>query len=135
MRILLAEDDMHIRSIARVTLERLGGHQVTVVENGLEAVHISQSQEFDLLILDGMMPELDGFEACSRIKSEAGPCRETPVIFMTAKSQASDIQEGFNRGAIGYIVKPFDIKTLCTEINNLYDRHRATAEGRHVESA
>jgi DNA-binding response OmpR family regulator len=122
MRILLAEDDVHIRSIARVTLQKLGGHEVITVENGQQAVEAAKTQPFDLLILDGMMPELDGFEACSKIKSEPGPSQETPVIFLTAKSQTSDIQEGFSRGAIGYIVKPFDVKTLCVEISGLYSQ-------------
>ena len=123
MKILLAEDDVNIRSITKMTLERMGGHLVVAVENGAQAVDIAARESFDLLILDGMMPELDGFEACSQIKSVEGPCQFSPVIFMTAKSQASDIQEGFNRGAIGYIVKPFDVKTLCDEIQSLYQHH------------
>lgn len=124
MRILLAEDDANIRSIARTTLEKLGGHEVTTVENGSQAVETTRRERFDLLILDGMMPELDGFEACTVIKREPGLSQDTPVIFMTAKSQTSDIQDGFDRGAIGYIVKPFDVRTLCEQINQLYLRYR-----------
>lgn len=129
MRILLAEDDRNIQSIARLTLERLGGHKVTIANNGAEALQIAQIQEFDLIILDGMMPELDGFQVCTRVKAEPGPCQQTPIIFMTAKSQASDIQAGFEIGAIGYIVKPFDARTLCSEIDKLYSNQSQKMEG------
>jgi len=93
-----------------------------VVGNGREALERATIEKFDLIILDGMMPEMDGMEACCVLKANPDT-RETPVIFMTAKNQQADIEEGFRLGAIGYIVKPFDAQELCNEIQKIYSKH------------
>jgi CheY-like chemotaxis protein len=122
MKILLAEDDPSIRIIARMTLQKVGGHEVTVVSNGQEALDKALSENFDLVILDYMMPIMDGLEACQKFK-ENPDLKKIPIIFMTAKNQKSDIDEGFKMGALGYIVKPFDAQELCNEIQKIYSKH------------
>jgi CheY-like chemotaxis protein len=122
MRILLAEDDPSIRTIARLTLQKVGGHEVTVVENGKVAYETALEKEFDLVILDHMMPIMDGLETCRKFKDNPS-LRKLPIIFMTAKNQKNDIDEGYKAGALGYLVKPFDAKELCNEIQKIYSKH------------
>jgi two-component system OmpR family response regulator len=122
MKILLAEDDPSIRIIAKMTLQKVGGHEVVAVINGKEAYETALDQKFDLIILDHMMPIMDGLETCQKIKKNPA-IKNVPVIFMTAKNQKADIEAGFNVGAMGYIVKPFDAKELCNEIQKIYSKH------------
>lgn len=118
MRILLAEDDESIRSVALLSLGRVGGHTVTTCENGARAVELLKQDQFDLVILDVMMPVMSGFEACERIKSDAS-IKNTPIVFLTAKAQVHEVQYGMSLGAIGYILKPFDPMTLPQQIKDL----------------
>ena len=113
LRILLAEDDNNISTIAKLALERLGGHQVTVASNGEIALQMALSGGFDLILLDEMMPKLNGLNVCKRYLSEASA--PVPVIFLSAKSQDSDIRE-FQDLAKGYIAKPFDPMQLNQQI-------------------
>jgi CheY-like chemotaxis protein len=122
MKILLAEDDPSIQIIAKLTLQKVGGHEVVLASNGREAYEKALAEKFDLIVLDGMMPEMDGFEACRELKKNPDT-ENIPVIFMTAKNQQNDIEEGFQAGAIGYIVKPFDALELCNEVQKIYSKH------------
>ena len=112
MKILLAEDDPNISTIAKITLEKLGGHVVTVVNDGEQALLFGMSDQFDLILLDEMMPKINGIkvsiELCARGNS-------TPVIFLSAKSQESDIKEFYQHGT-GFIPKPFDPIALPGQI-------------------
>jgi two-component system alkaline phosphatase synthesis response regulator PhoP len=128
VKILLAEDDPSIQIIARLTLQKIGGHEVAVANNGLEAYEKAMAEKFDLIILDGMMPEMDGLEACAKIKGNPDT-EHIPIIFMTAKNQQADIEEGYKAGAIGYIVKPFDAQELCNEIQKIYSKHLFQSKG------
>lgn len=115
MRILLAEDDSNISMIAKITLERIGKHQVVLVANGKDALDKANSEQFDLILLDGMMPVMDGVTVLKNLK--VSNLSHIPVIFLSAKSQESDIKEVLELGAIGYIQKPFEPKTLCEQID------------------
>jgi CheY-like chemotaxis protein len=118
LRILLAEDEPAIRAIAVMSLSKVGGHTVTTAENGRQALDIAAAQPFDLILLDVMMPELDGFETCARLKSN--PVTDhIPIIFLTAKAQTREQQHGLSLGAHGYIVKPFDPMTLSDQIKDI----------------
>jgi two-component system, OmpR family, alkaline phosphatase synthesis response regulator PhoP len=117
MNILLAEDEPDIQLVARIALED-EGHTVVVVEDGVAAVERAQAEPFDVVLLDVMMPRLDGFGACSRLKADPRT-RHVPVIFLTARSQSFDVRDGLNLGAVGYIIKPFDVFTLWGEISTL----------------
>lgn len=114
MKILIAEDDTNISTIAKLVLERVGHHEVVIAANGREALEAATSQPFDLIILDGMMPELSGPEVCRKYKEHTN--NAAPVIFLSAKSTQQDIQEFLDLG-IGYIQKPFNPQTLCQQID------------------
>ena len=91
MKILLAEDDSNIAAIAKMVLEKIGGHQVTHVANGQLAVEQSQAEKFDLILLDEMMPKLNGLGAFNKIKELDN--NHPPVIFLSAKSQNDEIDK------------------------------------------
>lgn len=114
MKILIAEDDTNISTIAKLVLERVGQHTVTLAENGRVALDMALSNSYDLIILDGMMPELSGTEVCRKFQEQTQT--PTPVIFLSAKSTQQDIQEFLDLG-IGYIQKPFNPQTLCQQID------------------
>lgn len=114
MKILIAEDDNNISTIAKLVLERVGHHNVIVAANGREALNAALQQQFDLIILDGMMPELSGPEVCRQYREQCA--NQAPVIFLSAKSTQADIKEFLELG-IGYIQKPFNPQTLCQQID------------------
>ena len=117
MNILFAEDEPDIQLVARIALED-EGHRVVVVDDGEAAIERALAEPFDVVLLDVMMPRLDGFSACGRLKDNPHT-RNIPVIFLTARSQAFDQRDGMRLGAIGYIIKPFDVFTLTSEITAL----------------
>lgn len=117
MKILLAEDDQSISVISKLSLEKIGKHTVVVAKDGIEALSHALQDSFDLILLDSMMPGKDGLRVCLELKQTHQI--ETPIIFMSAKSQDSDIREGLSAGAIGYIQKPFDPKNLCGQIDKI----------------
>jgi|SRR5690606_18099779 len=123
MKILLAEDDSNIAIIAKITLEKLGNHTVTAVTDGKSALELALKESFDLILLDGMMPLMDGVTVLKNLKNS--PASTVPVIFLSAKSQESDIKEVLELGAIGYIQKPFEPKLLCDRINELLEKRAA----------
>ena len=115
MNILLAEDDPNIATIAVMTLETLGGHKVIHVNDGQKAHDEALAGEYDLIILDEMMPKMNGIKVCkSLIQSNL----MTPIIFMSAKSQTVDVTL-FESIGTGYIPKPFEPSTLNNKINNI----------------
>ena len=76
----------------------------------------------DLILLDCMMPKLDGYETCRRLK--LGPSlRHIPVIFLTAKAQETEVRKGLSLGAVGYLIKPFNPMSLVAEISQILERH------------
>jgi CheY-like chemotaxis protein len=112
--VLLAEDDPHIRRVSEIALRR-DGFEVTSVGDGTEALQLLEDRLFDLVLLDGMMPKLDGLEVCRRIK-ENPRTAGVPVIMLSARTQPLDEAAGRAAGAIGYIRKPFDALTLGRQI-------------------
>jgi len=117
MRVLLAEDEADIRLITRLSLED-AGYDVTLVDNGQAALAAARHGVFDVVLLDVMMPLMDGFAACQQLKADART-RSLPVIFLTAKSQEAEVHQGIALGAIGYIIKPFDVFDLARQIESL----------------
>lgn len=115
--ILLAEDDPHIRRVSEVALRR-HGFDVVSVSDGTEVLDALGHRSFDLVLLDGMMPSLDGVETCKRIKANPRTTAQR-VIMLSARTQASDEQAGMAAGAMGYIRKPFNALTLGDEIRRL----------------
>lgn len=119
MKILLAEDDPNISLIAKLALEQLGGHQVHVATDGKMALEMALSYDFDLILLDEMMPKMNGLSVCRKYRESK--VNQVPVIFLSAKSQESDISE-FRNEALGYIPKPFDPASLCQDIMSLLNQ-------------
>lgn len=112
LKILLAEDDPNISTIARLALEKLGGHQVTLATDGEMALEQATSGTYDVVLLDEMMPKMNGLNVCRELNRQGFT---TPIIFLSAKSQEADIRE-FREIAHGYIAKPFDPQSLSHEI-------------------
>ncbi len=117
LSVVLAEDDPDIQLVARLALKR-AGFTVRVVGNGREALEAVQADPPDVVLLDWMMPELDGPEACRRLKADPATAH-IPIIFLTAKSQESEIQRGLGLGAVGYVTKPFDALALGQQIKDI----------------
>lgn len=122
LKAVLAEDDPDIQLVARLSLRR-AGFIVTVVGNGAEAIAAVAQSPPDVVLLDWMMPELDGLETCRRLKADPSTAA-IPVIFLTAKSQEAEIQRGLGLGAAGYITKPFDALTLGEQVKALLQEKR-----------
>lgn len=120
MRVLLAEDDIDIQRVARLAL-RSADFEVLVVNNGAEALAHVVAMKPDVILLDWMMPEMDGLETCRRLKADA-TTRDIPIIFLTARSQESEISQGLALGAIGYLTKPFDALSLGSRVHDLLRR-------------
>lgn len=126
MKILLAEDDPSVQAIAHMSLTRVGKHDVKIVANGKEVMSAVQSEKFDLVLLDIMMPVMDGFETCTRLKADAST-KDIPIIFLTAKAQAYEVQRGISAGAAGYILKPFDPMELHKQIDEVLNQNAKVA--------
>ena len=118
-RILVVDDDENILSLERTILEQKG-FEVTTAGGGGEALKLLADQAFDLVLLDVMMPEVDGFTVCRKIKEDPR-LKEIPVIFLTAKGGGEALAEGFESGAIMYINKPFTANKLLTIVNTMLE--------------
>lgn len=121
-RILYVEDDQDIRTIACMALEAVGGYEVIACACacGAEAIEAAPSARADLLLLDVMMPGLDGPATLARLR-ELAATAATPVIFMTAKIQASEVSQYRALGVLGVIPKPFDPMQVSAEIRRIWD--------------
>jgi two-component system alkaline phosphatase synthesis response regulator PhoP len=124
MRILLVEDEENIRDLVKLNLE-LENFEVIATGNGRDALKLSVGQHFDLILLDVMLPEMDGFQVCEQISLSD---LQTPIIFLTAKEGSNDRIQGLKYGADDYIVKPFVFEELLLRINNLLKRSARTPE-------
>lgn len=128
-RILVADDEANIRMIIRKYAE-FAGNQVAEAENGLEAVEMIRRDPtgFDIVVMDVMMPELDGFTAVSRIREISG----VPVLMLSARGEEYDRIHGFELGVDDYVVKPFSPKELMMRINAIMARAKAAAPKRDL---
>ena len=114
MKVLLAEDEPDVQLIARLALKR-AGLEVVTASNGLEVLERIGAEQPDVVLLDWMMPDMDGFETCKRLKADPAT-RDIPVIFLTAKVQESEVAKALALGAVGCIGKPFDALTLGDQV-------------------
>lgn len=115
--ILVVDDDQGLRELIRISLEH-EGYRVIQAANGLECLSAVREQQPDLVILDVMMPEMDGLEACSRLREFS----RVPVLMLTAKVQSIDIVTGLDKGADDYLIKPFNMDELTARIRALLRR-------------
>ncbi|MCG2591871.1 response regulator [Ramlibacter sp. XY19] len=125
-RILYVEDEPDIRTIAEIALEVVGGFTVTSFANGHDAVAGAARVQPDLLLLDVMMPGMDGLSTLQALR-QVPETATTPVIFMTAKVQAAEINSYKAAGALDVIAKPFDPMALPGVIRSIWARGHAVA--------
>ncbi|MBR5559707.1 MAG: response regulator transcription factor [Oscillospiraceae bacterium] len=120
--ILIADDEERIREMIR-KYACYEGHKVTEAQDGRQAVELCRANRYDLIIMDVMMPELDGFSACREIRSFS----ETPVLMLSARGEEYDRIHGFEVGVDDYVVKPFSPKELMMRIEAIIKRSRMGA--------
>lgn len=118
-RILVAEDEAPLADLLRLSLEA-AGHQVTLAYDGREALRLFEQGGFDLIILDVMMPEMDGFAVCAEIRRRS----DVPIIMLTALSDPDAVVQGFDLGADDYITKPFQFREVQARIAAILRRIR-----------
>jgi len=119
-RILIADDDPNIRRVLETSLEGVAGasYEVVSARDGLEAVRLFREGNFDLVILDVMMPYIDGFAACRAIREDS----DVPIIILTCRDGPDDVVHGFKLGADDYVVKPFRIGELTARVEAVLRR-------------
>ena len=120
-KILVVDDEEKIRLIIKKYGE-FEGHEIKEASDGMEAVLMCDKEDFDLVILDVMMPELDGFSACKMIKNK----KDIPVIMLSARGEEYDRIHGFESGVDDYVVKPFSPKELMMRVNVVISRNQKT---------
>lgn len=117
-KVLLADDEQGLRDITKKYLER-NGFDVITAKNGAEAIAAVDKNVFDIIVLDIMMPEIDGRQVCQYIRTKY----DVPVIFLTALGKEQDIIQGYEIGADEYVIKPFSMPILMAKINSLVKRY------------
>ncbi|NVB82252.1 MAG: response regulator transcription factor [Kofleriaceae bacterium] len=120
-RILVVEDDPSIRMGLEDTLTAKG-YQVEVVGKGVEGAERAQSGRYDLVVLDVMLPDIDGFEVCRRIRGGRGPTKRLPVIMLSARGAELDRVRGLELGADDYVTKPFSLMELLARVASVLRR-------------
>lgn len=115
MRVLCADDEDDIRAILRLALGLDPELEVEIVGSGHEAIARAMESPFDAILLDGMMPGLDGYETCRRLKADPVTAH-VPVIFLTAKTQRDETQRALSIGALACLTKPFDPLTVAQDL-------------------
>lgn len=119
--IMLVEDEPDIQEVARLSLESFGDFTVHVCSSGKEALSKASSLKPDLIMLDVMMPGMDGLTTLSELRKDP-QLEKIPVIFMTAKAQANEMKHYIESGAIGAISKPFDPVNLVPQIKDIWQK-------------
>ena len=118
-KILAVDDEKHILRLVQINLEK-AGYEVVTGSNGREAVEKVRSEKPELVVMDVMMPEMDGFEALKQLKSDPETA-DIPVIMLTAKAQDADVFHGWQSGADLYLTKPFNPMELLTFVKRIFD--------------
>jgi len=126
VRILIADDEADMRNLLRITLEAQG-YDTLEAEDGLAVCAILEREHVDLLLLDIMMPEVDGFEVLNKLE------RKIPILVLSARGSVEDRVRGLNLGASDYLVKPFDLRELVARVQALLRRpNEVERDGKHL---
>ena len=127
MKLLVVDDEARIRELIKkyATFEQ---YDVTEAENGMQAVELCRQQDFDLIIMDVMMPDLDGFSACREIRKTSA----VPILMLSARGEEYDKLHGFELGIDDYVVKPFSPKELMMRVGAILKRSGAKSESCEV---
>ena len=121
MRILVVEDNVDILTNVLDYLE-LKGYSVDCAQDGLSGLHLAATHHYDLIVLDIMLPGIDGYQLCQRLREDAR--RDTPILMLTARDMLEDRLRGLNAGADDYLVKPFALAELVARIEAITRRSR-----------
>src|SRR5882672_1152104 len=120
-RVLVVDDDLTVRDVVRRYLE-LGGHQVSLADNGEDALRWIERNDPDLVVLDLMLPGIDGLEVCRRLRQRSA----VPVVMLTALGEEENRIAGLELGADDYVTKPFSPRELALRVSSVLRRARAT---------
>lgn len=124
-KILVVDDEAKIREVIR-TYAEFEGHTVVEASDGIEAIELCKEQDFDVIVMDIMMPRLDGFSSYKEIKK----IKDIPVLMLSARGEEYDKLFGFEIGIDDYVVKPFSPKELMARLNVIVKRHQKTVENK-----
>jgi CheY-like chemotaxis protein len=119
-KILVADDERDIRELIGFTL-RFAGFEVVLVADGVEAIEQAPLEKPDLILLDVRMPRVTGYDVCRHLKEDPATSA-IPIVFLSAKGQDGEIQQGLDSGAVEYIVKPFTPDDLTEQVRNVLQR-------------
>lgn len=121
LRLLCADDEEDIRTILELALSLDPEFEVDLVDSGEAALARARDGRYDAILLDGMMPGLDGYETCRRLKADPATAH-IPVIFLTARTQKAEVEQALALGASSCLMKPFDPMTLAAELRTALGR-------------
>ena len=124
MKVLVVEDDRSIQMVLELVLGRMAKCEVVLASNGKEGIEALRKHKPDMVLLDIMMPEMDGFEVCRLAKADP-VTQNVPIIFLTAQPQPAAVAKAMSLGAAGYLVKPFDPMKIIDQINESLQRVQA----------
>ena len=125
-KVLVVEDDPAASRFVGYTLEQ-EGYEVIIATNGLEGIQKAKQEEPDMLVLDGMLPGLDGFQVCRRLRSETSTA-SLPILMLSAKAQEADKAAGMKVGANDYLAKPVDPSELVRRVNSMLNLQEGTKQ-------
>lgn len=127
LKILIVDDEIKIREVVK-EYAKVSGYECDGANNGKQAIEMVEQNDYDCIILDIMMPELDGFSACKRIKA----IKSVPIIMLSARQEEDDKLFSFNLGVDDYVTKPFSPKELMARIKAVCDRNHIHENQRYV---
>ena len=127
LRVLVVDDEAKIREVVK-EYGKVSGYEVDEANNGIDAIEMVKRNEYDCIILDIMMPELDGFSACKRIKD----IKDMPIIMLSARQEEDDKLFSFDMGVDDYVTKPFSPKELMARIKAVCERHNIHSNSKYV---
>jgi len=127
--LLVAEDEESLREGLKLNLE-LEGYEVTTVDNGPAVVKMVKNEYFDLIILDIMLPDMDGITVCETIRMQHN---DIPILFLSARNSSADRVEGLKKGGDDYLTKPFNLEELLLRVDKLVTKNKKIREPQSME--
>lgn len=131
LSLLLVEDEENIREMLQLNLE-LEGYEVSIAKTGTQAIRMVKAEYFDLIILDIMLPEMDGISVCETIRLQN---IDVPILFLSAKDSAADRIEGLKKGGDDYLTKPFNLEELLLRVHKLISKNKKIQKGTGIDDS
>jgi two-component system alkaline phosphatase synthesis response regulator PhoP len=126
--LLIAEDEESLREALKLNLE-LEGYEVTTVDNGPDVMKMVKNEYFDLIILDIMLPEMDGITVCETVRMQHN---DVPIMFLSARNTGADRVEGLKKGGDDYLTKPFNLEELLLRVDKLITKNKKIKEPQNM---